>query len=392
VLTVSGRKLRIGGGALVAGALVLSMAACSGSGGSGGSGKGLPSTVTLVSIKDRTGVPAFAGTSTNKGIQVAVDEINGSGYLGSTKIAVDYKDPAGVAQTAASLTTAAISNKKYAAILGPITSDEATAVAPIVQKSKMPTVFTQAGSEGVVVGDYTFRATAPQATYYATTLKYLQGKGVKKIGILYGANNPTNAQLAEKVIPGLTAQYGLTVASTATVQASTQDFSAPANKAIAAGAEAVVVLLVGPQYPTAVQAIRQAGFRGTIAAAVAAGAGTLGPAGQDGVGVIWATDFTAAADAPAATKFVKLYQTKFPGELPLNYAAEGYDSTWMVARALKAANGAGRSAIQSGLTTVAKAGFTGAEGDLTFEGNDMRVPGIAVKWTGTREALLAPTS
>jgi branched-chain amino acid transport system substrate-binding protein len=378
--------------ALTVGALTLS--ACGGDSKSGlsqSSAAGLPATVNLVSIRDESGPIANFGAAAENGTKVAVEEINSTKFLGETKLVVDYRDTTGVAQTAASLTSQAIADKKYSVILGPVSSDQAVAVAPIAQRAQVPVVFTQAGSNGVVIGEYTFRATPPQSTIFARTTEYLTSKGVTKLAVLYTAGNPTNEQLATNTIPSLAAQYGYQVVSSSSVTTSTLDFSAPITKALESGADGVALILNGPQFAPAVKLLRQNNFQGTIVAGSAAGNGVLAPIGADGAGVVYTSAFNPQQTSDSVKHFVSLYQAMF-STTPSNLAAEAYDATWMVARALKQSNSADPVAVQAGLTAVAKAGFTGALGKITFDGNDERTEGVLTEWDGTKEVLLSGTS
>jgi branched-chain amino acid transport system substrate-binding protein len=58
---------------------------------------------------------------------------------------------------------------------------------------------------------------------------------------------------------------------------------------------------------------------------------------------------------------------------------------WFLARGVAEADSTDRTAVQEGLATVAGEGFDGAQGEITFEGNDARVPGVLVRWDGTAE-------
>lgn len=49
--------------------------------------------------------------------------------------------------------------------------------------------------------------------------------------------------------------------------------------------------------------------------------------------------------SPLHPGIVKAYEEKY-GELPNNYAAEGYDAVWLLARGIKEANSADRVAIR----------------------------------------------
>jgi branched-chain amino acid transport system substrate-binding protein len=383
------KRLWRGGPVLLSvGALLVATACGSGSGssGSGGGGK-LPAEIKLVSVNDLTGPAAFAGLSANKGYELALEEIQKQGYLGSTKLVLDKKDPAGQAQNAATQVTAAIQDKSINAIFGPVTSGEAVAVAPIAEKSKMPIIFTQAGSEGVVIGDYTFRATPPMSTYYPRIEDYLKAKNVKTISIIYNAAFPTLKEIGEKVLPSIAQQNGITIKSSTGVQTTTQDFTAPISKLVADKPDTAAILLVGAANATAMKQLRQAGYTGPVIGNAGAGAGNLAPAGPSGAGMTWPTDFSPQQKTKTTQDFVAAYQAKY-NEAPLNYAAEAYDAAWWLARAIKKQGSADRVDIQKGLAAVAKEGFDGAMGKLTFEGNDLRVQGALVQWDGTKEILL----
>lgn len=378
---------------MLAGAAVLvaGLTACGGSSGAGTSGGGLPQTIKIMSIKEMTGAVAFAGTNATKGIDLAVDEMNQQKFLGESKLEIDLKDSAASPQEAASFATQALSDKDYSAILGPAASAQAAAVSPIAQKAKMPVIYTQAGSNGVLAGDYTYRVTAPASSYFQLAGEYLRGKGVKTAAVLYNSGNPTLAELGQQTAPQLGQKYGFTITSSDGVQTNAQDFTANGSKIAAANPGAVFVLLNGPQNPTAIMQLRQNGYRGEIVGMTSMGAGNLAPAGQAAAGAVWPSDFSALAENEGAKKFVEAYKAKYNGETPNNYAAEAYDAAWFLARGIKEAGSADRSKIQQGLAKVAAAGFEGAEGKLTFEGNDLRVQGVLAGWDGTKEILVQGT-
>lgn len=177
--------------------------------------------------------------------------------------------------------------------------------------------------------------------------------------------------------------------ATSGVQNTTQDFTAPIAKILASDPDGIAIMLAGAQNATAVGQVRQAGFDGTLITHTGSGAGNLTPVGQAGAGMTWPTDFTYHGTNPATKDFVAAYRAKYDGENPNNYAAEGYDAAWMIARAIDKSGGASREDIQNGLQQLVAEGFTGAEGEITFDGNDMRVTGALVQWNGTEEILLS---
>jgi ABC-type branched-chain amino acid transport systems, periplasmic component len=224
-------------------------------------------------------------------------------------------------------------------------------------------------------------------TYYHLNTEYLAKKGLKNVSVLYNATFPTFAQLAEKKLPELASKDGLTIVSNTAVQSTTQDFTSPTRLIADKKPDAVAILVTAPQAVTALKQLRQAGYTGPVVGTSVQGGGNLKSAGEYGVGVIFPQTFSAAVQDAKAQDFVKKFEAKF-GQLPDQYAAEGYDAMWWIAKGIKASGSATRDGIQRGLTMVAGEGFEGAMGALTFEGNDVRVPGVLVKWDGKSEQLV----
>src|SRR5690606_19331096 len=192
----------------------------------------------------------------------------------------------------------------------------------------------------------------------------------------------------QKAVPALGEQHGFQVVGSAGVEVTAQDFTTAASQIAGQGPDVAFLMLTGPQSPVAITQLRQAGFTGEIVGMSAMGAGNLAPAGEQAAGAIWPTNFTATQAAPTSQEFVRAYQAKYGGEMPNNYAAEAYDAVWFIARGIARANSVDRAAVQQGLAAIAAEGFAGAQGDITFDGHDARVPGVLVRWDGAGEAVL----
>jgi branched-chain amino acid transport system substrate-binding protein len=383
------RSRRAGVAAAAAG-LLLSVAACGDSGGGtsggggGSEGSSLPETINFVSINPETGPAAFAGLSAEDGFRLAIKEINEQGFLGeNTTIEVEYKDTKGQIPTAASELSTAIADQTVSAVYGSVSSQEAVAQSPLAQQAGLPIIYTQAGSEGVVIGDATYRATPLMSSYYPALQDFVEENGWKTVGVIY-APTPTLEEVAKKSIPDL----GLDVVAEVGTTPTTQDFSPAIRQILDADPDVVSLLLVGAANPTAMTQLRQAGYDGPVLGNAGASAGNLAPAGQDGAGMVWAADFHPAQDVESSQEFVKAYNEEY-GEDPLNYAAEGYDAAWFLARAIKEAGSAERADIIKGMAAVADEPWTGALGqDLEWKDGTIQVDGVAVEWTGTESRLL----
>ena len=196
---------------MVAAGAVIALAACGSGGGSGGSGGGatggastgnLPASITVVSTNPTTGVVAFAGSAANKGYDLAVKEINAQKFLGDTTLTLTKVDTKSTPATAAQVTTTAIADKSVSAIFGSVSSNEAVAQSPLVQKAGMPIIYTQAGSDGVVIGDYTYRATPLMREYYPIIKKFIDGQGLQVRRHHLHAGHPHAAEHRQPDPPG----------------------------------------------------------------------------------------------------------------------------------------------------------------------------------------------
>jgi len=379
--------------AALAAGVVMSLAACGGGSGnnssSGSSGGGLPSTIKIVGSEPETGPAAFAGLSAEKGYKLAIKQINDQHFLGkNTKLEVSFEDSKGQIPTAAATISTALADKSVSAAFGSVSSQEAVAQSPIAQKGGLPIVYTQAGSDGVVIGNYTYRATPLMSSYYPLLKKYVEQNGWKTVGVIYTNASPTLVQVANESIPKLGLQVTKSIATTAT----TQDFSSAIQQVLASKPDVVSILQVGAANPTAMTQLRQAGYKGPVLGNSGASAGNLKPAGQDGAGMVWATDFNYQQTAAPSQKFVTEYKAEY-SENPLQYAAEAYDAAWFLARSIKDAGSADRAKIADGMATEANKTMDGALGEnLSWKDRTIEVPGSAIQWTGTDEKLLYSAS
>ena len=369
------------------------LAACGGGSQAGASGAtsgagGVASEIKLMGVFDTTGPVAYAGVGASKGMKLAMEDIEEEGFLGEgVKLSLKEVDTANAIERASSEVSRAIADPEVMAIFGPVSSQQAATVAPMVEQAKVPTIFNQAGSDGVVIGDYTFRGTAPMYTYYDNAAKYLADRGLTNVAVLYNGTFPTFAEIGEKEFPRLAKEHGLTISSSYAVQSNTQDFTAQAQEITAKAPDAVVMLLIAPQSVTALTQLGQAGYKGQTVATSVQAAGNVSQAGEHAAGLVYPVDFSAVQDSELAVQFVERFTKKY-GKAPDAYAAEGYDSMWWLARGIKASGDSSREGIQKGLQQVAKEGFEGVMGDLTFEGNDIRVKGVMVEWDGSKEQLV----
>ncbi|WP_435741994.1 ABC transporter substrate-binding protein [Nocardioides sp. SYSU DS0663] len=372
-------------------AALFSTAACGGgeAGSTGAEGDGgIADTITVAQVQDQTGPVAYAGLGSSEGAELAIEEINEQGFLGDgVEIELEKYDTAGEIERAASEMNKVLSDNDVSAILGPVSSQQAATVAPLVGRQEVPTVFTQAGAEGVVINDWTFRVTPPMESYYEPVLDYLAEEGAETISVLYNATFPTFALLGEEDVPAMAEERGIEVVQSLPVQMTTQDFAGQTQQIASEAPDALVMLLIAPQSVTALKQLKTAGYDGQVVATSVQAAGNIEAAGDTANGLIYPVPFSVALEGEGPTSFTEAFRAKYDKD-PDPYNADGYDAMWWIARAIKASGDSSREGIKEGLEQVASEGFSGAMGELTFEGNDARVPGHLVRWENGEETLV----
>ena len=219
-------------------------------------------------------------------------------------------------------------------------------------------------------------------------MDYLEEKGAKKISILYNATFPTFALLGEEDVPAMAKERGMEVVQSLSVQMTTQDFTGQAQQIAREGSRrpghAPDRPAVGHRAgPARGRGLRRPGRRTSVQAA-----GNIKAAGDSANGLVYPVPFSVAMEGESSKAFTEAFKKKFDKE-PNPYAADGYDAMWWIARAIKASGDSSREGIRKGLAEVAGEGFTGAMGDLTFDGNDARIEGALVQWNNGKESLAA---
>ncbi|MDR3710043.1 MAG: ABC transporter substrate-binding protein [Capsulimonadaceae bacterium] len=105
-----------------------------------------------------SGDTATFGTSTDKGVRMAIDEVNSKGGVGGKKVQVKVYDDQGLPPQAKTVVTKLIEQDGAIAVLGEVASTNSMAAAPECQKSKVPMITPASTNVAVTkTGDYIFR-------------------------------------------------------------------------------------------------------------------------------------------------------------------------------------------------------------------------------------------
>lgn len=367
-----GKKLfkALGALALVS-TLVLS--GCSSSAASGGN-KQSGNTIKLGGNFELSGSAAAYGSAMQRGVKLAVSEINDDGgvKVGNKKMKIKLieKDNKSENSSAAQVASNLATQSKVNAVIGPITSGAGLAALPNYTKSKVPYI-TPGGTQDSLtkqkngkVQPYMFRSCF-EDSYQGTALaKYIYNDlNLKKVAIL--ADKSTD--YAQGLTKAFKKEFKGQVVATEYYQSGDKDFNATLTKLKSKNFDAI---FVPGYYSEAGLIVKQARQMGITAPIVGAD-GFADPklvkiAGKENAtNLYYTTHFDAKANTNAkATAFLKAYKAKYHEEAG-TFEALSYDATYMVKEAIEKGKSADSTSIATQLGKLKN--FKGVTGTITMD-------------------------
>lgn len=299
---------------------------------------------------------------------------------------LQVRDTSNQPDLAAQLTTALASEPAVLAIIGPLRSDTAQAVAPLAERLQMPTLLL-ARAEGLA-GAYVLQTGATQAEQMRTLAAYAVGeRGYKRIGILFPDDNYGRSYM--EAFRAAAQEAGATAVKTNTYRPGQQSFGAQVSAAAAwVKSEGVQAVFIPDAAETAV-AIAKA-VRAEVPGVALLGTeswnqpAALAAAGASVDGAVFADSFNAGSDRAASADFVARFRGQ-NGYDPSGTEAAAYDAGMLVREAI-AGGALTRGALLAALRKTAKfegaGSLSGGEGGLQrdlvlLEVRDGRVAALA---------------
>ncbi len=330
--------------------------------------------VTIGSIEALSGPASRYGLAIRAGLELAVDEVNAAGgVLSGRPLRLLFEDSAGQKDQAINAARKLIGRDKVAAIIGPTLSTEMFAVGPVAVERQVPIIGTSNTANGITdIGPFVFRTSMPEADVIPVTLKAAQARfGVKRVAVMYG-NDDAFTKSGYDVFKAALATLGIEIVTTETFGAKDTDFSAQLTKIKSLNVDAVVVSALVEAASGILLQARQVGIPETVFFIGGNGFnspkfGEIAAAAADGtlVGSPW---FVGKPD-PANQKFVAAFKAR-TGSEPDQFAAQAYDTLFILAEAISRAGATTGDNIRQALLRTSHMGVLGP-----FAFNDNRSPG-----------------
>jgi branched-chain amino acid transport system substrate-binding protein len=316
-----------------------------------------------------TGEAASYGISVKQGAEVAIEEINNAGGVkvgGKTyTFKLNFADDEASGETASSAYNS-LMDSGIDALLGTVTSGAGLAIAAETSEDGIFQITPSGSAKELTDFPNQFRLCFTDPLQGETMAQFaISELGYKKIAILYNNSDEYSKGVMDAFVTEAEKLGGAIVANEAFAKGAV-DFTTQLTKIKNTDAEVIFV----PAY------YQDAAYITTQAAELGMDLPYLGSDGWDGVianvvdtavleNAIFLSPFFSSDDSDLVKTFVKTYEEKYKST-PDQFAADGYDTVFVMKAALEKAGSTDSAALIKAMTEIS---VTGVTGDLTFNEN-----------------------
>jgi branched-chain amino acid transport system substrate-binding protein len=390
--------------ALPAAALLLTLAACEQKKPAPAAGQGAPAGGQAAAPGDKiwfghvgsmTGQEATFGDSTDKGIRLAIEELNAKGGVKGKQLDLRTYDDQGKPEEAALAATRLITQDKVTVLLGEVASSRSLAMAPIADANKVPHI-TPSSTNPKVTKDgertrpFVFRVCFIDPFQGTVMAKFAKERGIAKVAILRDVGNAYSVGLADYFLSKFK-DLGGTIVNDQSYKAGDQDFKAQLTAIKARAPEAIYV----PGYYTDVALIarqaRELGIKAPLMGGDGWDSAKLFEIGGKAIeGSFFSNHYSPDDPSPRIQEFISKFKARY-GAVPDSMAATGYDAALVAADAISRAKDVSGEAIAQAIAQTK--GFPGVTGVITLDEDHNAVkPAVVLEVKGGKAVYVATVS
>lgn len=330
-----------------------------------------------------TGGSSSMGVSMRDGVRLATKEINNAGGIDGKKIELIERDDEAQNARGVAIAEELVNKEKVIADVGFINTGVALAAQRIFQDAKIP-VFNNVATGTVITRqfdkepvNYVFRNSARDEIQAPMIVnEAIDKRGFKKVAILADSTNYGELGKAD-LLKALSAK-GITPVAIEKFNIKDVDMTPQLLKAKAAGAEVILTYAIGPELAQIANGMAKLGWKKPmIGSWTLSMANFIDTAGKNGEGARMPQTFIQEGNTQKRKAFIDSYLKEFKPknnriDSPVS-AAQGYDSVYLLAAAIKQAGSTNgdkiREALENlntkvdGIITVYDKPFTKADHD-----------------------------
>ena len=294
-----------------------------------------------------TGGSSPMGVSMRDGIRLAAQEINAAGGVLGSQIRLVERDDEAKNERGAQVVQELINKEKVVAGLGIANTGVALASQRFYQEAKIP-MLTSVSTGSLVTkqflppqypDNYVFRISASDGVQAAMIVdEATERRKLKKVAIL--ADSTNYGQLGREDLERALEKKGLKPVAVEKFNIKDVDMTPQLLKAKAAGAEAVLTYAIGPELAQIANGMVKLGWKVPMVGSwTLSMSNFIDNAGPNGEGARMPQTFIQEPTTPKRKAFIEAYQKAYKVERiasPVS-AAQGYDSMYLLAAAIKQA-------------------------------------------------------
>jgi branched-chain amino acid transport system substrate-binding protein len=319
-------------------------------------------TIKLGVIGPFTGGSSSMGVSMRDGVTLAANQINAAGGVLGKKIELVFRDDEAKNERGVEIAQEFINKTKVVAAVGYINTGVALASQRFFQEAKIPVINNVA--TGTLVThqfdkepeNYVFRNAA--ADYIQAPMivdEAITRRGYKKVAIM--ADSTAYGDLGRKDLITALAAKGITPVASEKFNIKDTDMTAQLLKAKEAGAEVILTYAIGPELAQIANGMAKLGWKKPmIGSWTLSMSNFIDTAAKNGEGATMPQTFIQNGNTPARQTFIDTYLKEFKpkkGRIDSpQSAAQGYDSIFLLAAAIKQAGSTDGSKIREALENL----------------------------------------
>jgi branched-chain amino acid transport system substrate-binding protein len=332
-------------------------------------------------VLSNTGTFAFVGAPVINAVKLAHEEMVAANFFGATKVTLMVEDNRSDKQEALTLINRMATRDNAIMVIGPVSTGEAMAAAPLAVDLKIPLFTTATAPDVLKAGNWIFKSTETAEQTMVPLGKFVAEK-VKPKSCTYVFIRDNEGYVRQKDILRDTMKAGgVAVSGEESILAADSDFTALATKIAASKADCLYIGTPPEQGANIVIQARQAGMPASTTLVGNSGMGSaryLNAGGKVVEGTYLPAEFVPAGVNDLGKAFIANYTKKY-NSAPDSWAAVGYSMMLIAGNAIKAAGpNPTRDAVRDAMAKTKDLPVVIGQGKFSIDDNRIPSFGAAV--------------
>jgi len=340
--------------------------------------------VKIGAVISETGAVASYGEKVRKGLELALDEINGAGGLArGGKVVLLFRDDATNPDRGREVAQELIEEEGLELIVGAVSSRVTLAIAPLCEQERVLLLSpTSSSPEITEAGDYIYRNYPSDIREGTSMARFAKDLGLARV-VIISMGDEFGAGLRDVFTRQYESRARQVVGAFEFREDDARRFGEIAAETEKLAPQGVYVVAYENALAAMLPLLADSDLRPVIMTTSAVTASTVKLAGASAENLVFPQSwFDVDSPHPAVATFVRAYRERY-GEEPDLYAAHGYDALKLLARAIQAKASTHADDVRRGLNEIED--YQGAAGKTTFDknGDVLRHPRIMIIRNGS---------